>query len=212
MALPTVYMLTCPPRTAMAEATLQRWERTDWCASPQVILDAEPDVAGEEWGTAGRGPRMVALFKEVLTQALDDGGEEDDWILFLEDDLDFHPRIGTLVESWRALEDSQCVMASLFNPGLRPADALGSMERAFAANPKTLLGAQALFLRRGAVARALAKWKTVTGLQAQRLARLLGEEGPIWVHQPSLVQHVAEDSSWGGPVQRALDFDAAWEI
>ena len=146
-----------------------------------------------------------------MRSALAEPGFETEWFLFLEDDLDFHPRIGTHVAAWEALKDPRCSLASLFNPSLQAIEYPDTPANAFAANPKTFLGAQALLLRRGAIQRAVAEWDNLTGLQSQRLARLFGNEGPIWVHKPSLVQHVATDSSWGARIQRALDFDPAWE-
>jgi hypothetical protein len=172
-----------------------------------VLLDTEPEEPGQEWGKAERSARLTTVFARALSQALDDVGEDDEWMLFLEDDLDFHPRIGMLVDAWRALDDPRCVLASLFNPSLQAISDWGTMDRAFAAKPETFLGTQALLIRRGAAEKALAGWKTVAGMQSQRLAQLLGKDGPIWVHRPSLVQHVAEDSSWGARVQRTLDFD-----
>ncbi len=137
-------------------------------------------------------------------------GRPEEWVLLLEDDVEVHPRLGSLVSSWEALEDPRCVMASLFNASVQTTDRWGPMPRAVAARPEFFLGTQALLLRRGAVARALAGWERVPGLQSQRLAALLGPEGPIWVHRPSLVQHVAMDSSWGARITRALDYDPRW--
>src|SRR5436190_12785511 len=178
MPFPTVYMLTCPRRKASAVATLERWHETDWGTGPHCILDGDPEVAGEEWGTPGRGARLAAVFAGMLAQALDDGGADDDWMLFLEDDLAFHPRIGMLVETWPALEDPRCGLASLFNPMLRATERWGEMPRAFAALPESFLGAQALLLRRWAAERAVQSWNTVSGLQSQRLAQPLGPDRP----------------------------------
>jgi hypothetical protein len=194
----------------MAEETLARWNETDWGAGPHIFMDAEPEIRGQEWGTAGRHARLSTIFRGALRKALAAGGAEDDWLLFLQDDLEFHPRIGSLVESWPALEDIRCGVASLFNPSLQAFHLWGEMERAFAAQPGTFLGAQALLLRRWAAELAAAEWDTVPGMQSQRLARLLGMLGPIWVHRPSLVQHVAKDSSWGARINRALDYDPSF--
>ena len=174
-------------------------------------FDQAPERAGEEWGTAGRAAWVVRAFAEMLRAAVEAEGAEDGWLLFLEDDLEFHPRLGALVRSWPALADERCVLASLFNPLLQGNGSWGQIPRAFAAEPATFLGAQALLLRRSAVRRALEKWESVAGMQAQRLAKILGAEGPIWVHRPSLVQHVAGESSWGARVQTALDFNPRWQ-
>jgi hypothetical protein len=175
-----------------------------------VHLDAQPEVAGEEWGMTARNRRVVGAFAGMLREVVAEGGPDDEWLLFLEDDLGFHPRIGALVRGWAALRDDTCGMASLFNPSLAKTLAWGTVARAFAAEPKTFLGAQALLLRRGAIQWALKDWDSISGMQSQRLARIIGDKGPIWIHRPSLVQHVAENSSWGAHGQRALDFDPRW--
>ena len=208
--LPKTTMLTCPARTASLAATLASFARSDWGVGARVHCDSAEERAGEEWGRGARARRLTDAFAGMLRAVLGDGGEPDEWLLFLEDDLEFHPRIGSLVRSWAALEDAGCVLASLFNPSLRAVPGAATLPRAFVTVPETFLGAQALLLRRRVLPLVLERWDSVAGLQSQRLARILGESGPIWVHKPSLVQHVAADSSWGARVQRALDYDPLW--
>ena len=154
-----------------------------------------------------RALRIVAAFQRMLEVAVSSPGDAESWLLFSEDDIEIHPRIGAFLDRWPALRDPRCGMASLFNPSLHEVSSWGEMDHAFAAEPETFFGSQALLLRRAWAARALDAWDTVRGLQSQRLAQLFGGAGPIWVHRPSLVQHMAEDSSWGAQVQTAPDFD-----
>ena len=189
---------------------MQRWDETDWGTRPLTHVDAAEEKEGEKWGTAGRARRLPTAFATMLRAATADAGDPEEWLFFIEDDLAFHPMLLSLVRSWVALGDARCVLASLFNPSLQPALHGPLLDRSLAVTPASFLGAQALFVRRRAVAVALAGWETVRGMQAQRLALLLGGEGPLWVHRPSLVQHVAVDSSWGARVQTALDFNPKW--
>ncbi len=205
--LPSVHMLTCPRRVGVVEKTLAHWAGTDWRTTPAVHCDWQSEVRESAWGTAARGTQVARAYAGMMARALQEEGEDRDWLLLLEDDLDFHPQIGTLVASWEALRDERCVLASLFNPSLQDDARWGTMPRAFATHPDTFLSAQAILIRRAAAHRALLIWDDAPGMQAQRLAWLFGGEGPIWVHRPSLVQHVGEDSSWGARVQRAHDFD-----
>ena len=147
----------------------------------------------------------------MLRAALLEPGQHQGWFLFLEDDLDFHPHLGALVRSWDALQYPDCLVASLFNPSMRAEPRFPARPRAFAAKPNSFLGAQALSVRRTAAVQALAQWDQLTGMTSQRLASLCGAANPIWVHQPSLVQHIAKDSSWGAREQTAPDFDRGWE-
>jgi hypothetical protein len=175
-----------------------------------VHFDSAPEDGSAAWGTSARAGRLTEAFAVMLRTALVPPGQPQDWFLFLEDDLDFHPRIASLVETWEALQDPECVLASLFNPSLRPSDRFVPTPRAFAAEPGSFLGAQALLVRRAAALGARANWERIAGLASQRLAQISGRWSRIWVHKPSLVQHVALDSSWGARVQKALDFDPGW--
>ncbi|HEY0548182.1 MAG TPA: hypothetical protein VGF13_01195 [Verrucomicrobiae bacterium] len=211
MTVASLQFLTCPQRQETFTQTLARLARTDWGAWPRIHIDDTREEGASTWGTSARAPRLTYAFAAMLREALAEKGRDEEWLLLLEDDLDFHPKIAAHVAAWGALKDPRSVMASLFNPSLQAIEYPDTPAQAFAANPKTFLGAQALLLRRGAVRRAVAEWDQLSGMQSQRLAKLFGQEGPIWVHKPSLVQHVAVDSSWGVRIQRALDFNPAWE-
>ncbi len=194
----------------MCGETLARLARTDWRVTPRVHWDSVRETASAPWGAPARAHRLTDAFAAMLRAALLEPGQRQEWFLFLEDDLDFHPRLGSLVLSWEALRDPNCLLASLFNPSIRADAAFPARSRAFAAKSNSFLGAQALLVRREAAVRALARWDRLTGMTSQRLASLCGSTNPIWVHQPSLVQHISKDSSWGARVQTAPDFNPAW--
>ena len=178
---------------------------------PFVHVDSHQVSRGDGWESPQRAVRMLRAFVKMIADALVMKGEGDDWLLLLEDDLVFHPQIAALVFSWKALEDSRCGIASLFNGSIPAIEDWGKMPRAFAAEPERFLGTQAILLRRQAAAEVVSHWDKVEGMQSQRMTRILCEDGPLWIHRPSLVQHVASDSSWGGRVTQALDFDPEWE-
>ncbi len=229
--LPKVHMMTCPSREPMMVDTVERWRALGWPDYISVKVDRFPEMPGEQWGTPGRMDRLTTVFGKNVIAALNEPGSDEDWMLFLEDDLEFHPLLRELVASWPALEDERCMMASLFNPSLRWVPDWGLIPRAFAALPGAFLGAQALLLRRGGARWAMERWGSVRGAVSQRLALIFGgplalsvpgaspelrgsryslAPTPIWVHEPSLVQHVGVDSSWGARVQKALDFNPEW--
>jgi hypothetical protein len=66
---------------------------------------------------------------------------------------------------------------------------------------------RALLALRHAMA-ALNVWKHGEGLPDQRMARLLAPVGSIYVHSPSLVQHVGAESSRGANPIKASDFQS----
>jgi hypothetical protein len=237
----SVHLLTCPPRAESCAATLARWDATDWGKAygrPLIHQDDEPSEL--PWGDAAKHADVVRAFGRMLkeitakTNAITAeaqraqrnsfsprplrlcgespplGGE--DWVLLLEDDLDFHPHLFHHVSRWPALLDDQCELATLFNPSLRPDPDYPLHPDRFAADRASFTGAQALLLRRRLIERALLRWDApdLAGMQSRRLARIAA--GPIWVHRPSLVQHVPTvvGSAWGARVQTALDFDPGW--
>jgi hypothetical protein len=211
MPLPQLHLLTCAPRKQSCMDTLLRLAHTDWPVKPRVHVDSGTETAAATWGTSARAPRLTEAFATMLRTVLAAPGPEQEWLLFLEDDLDFHPQLAAHVGVWQPLWDPACAFASLFNPSLRRLAIPYPLPHSFAADPAGFLGAQALLLRRASVRTVLQQWPTLTGMTSQRLAKLFGARGPIWVHDPSLVQHVAEDSSWGTRVQKALDFNPAWK-
>lgn len=208
--LPPVHLLTYARNAATCAQTLAHWARTDWPGTPRIHFDNAPENPAAPWGSPARGSRLVAAFAAMVRVVLAEAGAAEEWLLFLEDDLDFHPRLGSLVSAWGALHDPSCRMASLFNASVRPAPKYPPRPRAFAVEPASFQGAQAILLRRVGAKEALAEWDSTPGMTCQRMAKILGRERPIWVHQPSLVQHVAVDSGWGARVKRALDFDPGW--
>jgi hypothetical protein len=211
MQLPRAYVLVSPHRADQLPAFLTRWAATDWAEPPRVFTDTLPELPGEAWGTTGRAARLPRVYACFLWWVLN--GEPrrphapDDWLLLMEDDIEFHPRMAERLRAWAPLRSPHCVMGTLFNPQLPPVPAPEEFPNAFATRPENFLGAQALLLRERHVRHALENWNTVSGMQSQRLARLMSRLGTIYVHRPSLVQHLAQGSSWSVTQMRAWDFE-----
>lgn len=226
MPLPRVHLLTCQAREESCRQTLARFARTDWPSPPRVHLDPVAEKDAPPWGHPARHQRLTEAFAFMLRAALAEPGQDDDWLLLLEDDLEFHSQIARHVGAWEALGDKNCWLASLFNSGVREAtsptaegrpdlevSALASPPaNAFQVAMGSFIGSQALLLRRIAAECILHTWDNVQGLSCQRLARRYGHQRPIWMHRPSLVEHMAVDSSWGARVKRAVDFDYTWGL
>lgn len=198
------WMLSCAERAGPRAETLARWARTDWGGPPRVHLDA--GEATGDWGRPARARRIVAAFAALLARAAAEDAAAD-WLLLLEDDLDFAPHLRAALAAWPPLRDPRCVLAALYNPCLPPAKEAPSGPTWFITPRESFTGAQALLVRPADAARALAAWDTAAGMQSARLARLLtAEGGRICVHRPSLVQHLAADSAWGARLHTAPDF------
>jgi hypothetical protein len=134
-----------------------------------------------------------------------------DYVLFLEDDLDFNHHLRHNLESWRPVRDRRFSLASLYNPQLSEVGFdLASNTRLMA--PKSVYGSQAFLLSKAGLRNVIRRWNRVAGFGDLRIARLAGDPGePIFYHAPSLVQHVGRKSVWGGHFHQAADFDPEWK-
>ena len=207
MPLPEVHLLTCAARISTCAQTLARWARTDWPGSPHVYVGAGTD---EAWGRFTRTDRRRDAFAAMVRSALVKPGEEQQWLLFLDDDLDFHPHLASHLEAWEPLRDRRSGMASVFNPSVRAATNLKPLRNSFAAEPQSFVAEQALLLRRCAAKQAVAHWNERPSLTSQRLNCVLQKWQPFWVHKPSLVQKVGPDSEKADQRPHAPDFDPDW--
>jgi hypothetical protein len=71
-------------------------------------------------------------------------------------------------------------------------------------------GSQAVLLSRGACEYTVANWaRRPPGMQDIIFSRMAFEfdRRPLFVHTPSLVEHVGGGSTWGGAAHTAVDFD-----
>lgn len=195
------YMMSCSARETVRAETLARLAATDWASEPVVVVDVSdaerPQQRQEE--TAFRLLELAAAAGH-------------DFVLFLEDDLDFNAHLRHNLEHWRPLLDAGPdghLMASLYDPGVAAAE--WDMEHAFSiAHPELVYGSQAFVLSRSTVAAVIADWLRVPGMQDIKISRIAAAIGPIHYHRPSLVQHIGFPSTWGGNHHFARDYSADW--
>jgi hypothetical protein len=57
----------------------------------------------------------------------------------------------------------------------------------------------------------LKHWGEEVGAADLRMPRIAARICPVYMHAPSLVQHVGGESTWGGPFHQAHDFDQSWK-
>jgi hypothetical protein len=194
-------MITCQERTAVRRTTLQNLAKTDWGDLPLHIHFDTPD---------GRSPseRQVQSSYVALKKSLE---YKTDYILFLEDDLDFNRHIRHNMCSWTPISSGTATLASLYNPKLRE-KACDLRSNARIVEPRAIFGSQALLLSKETVEYVVQRWDDVPGVQDIKISRLAGRLGiPIFYHAPSLVDHVGTRSTWGGGFHQAFDFDPVWK-
>ena len=132
-------MMSCAARDAVRAQTLERLASTDWGSAPVVLLDASTAERPQQ--------RQEDTARRLLELAAAAG---DEFVLFLEDDLDFNAHLRHNLEHWQPLLDAEPdshLMASLYDPGV--AAVHWDLEHAFSiAHPELVYGSQAFVLAR----------------------------------------------------------------
>jgi ADP-heptose:LPS heptosyltransferase len=193
-------VISCPERKALLDQTLQRLAATDWGSTP-VRVERDTGTSTD------RRQRMTRTAYRALRRSLRSSA---DYLLFLEDDLEFNRHLRHNLECWRPVRERRVTLASLYNPSL-PELACDPAAHCSVVAAGSMYGSQALLLSREAVRYLVAHWEEAEGLQDLRMARLASRLGqPIFYHVPSLVEHVGVRSTWGGREHHARDFDPVW--
>lgn len=193
-------MISCPRRNGVRRRTLENLARTDWSDCPHHVQMDD---------SKGKNPRQRQ--SRWAYRALKASLELDaEYILFLEDDLEFNQHIRHNLQNWQPLQARQVALAGLHNPSVRER-ACDLQHNARIVAPNSVIGSQALLISRETVHYLVRHWHRVQGMQDFRISRLAHRlRNPILYHAPSLVQHIGVRSLWGGRVHPAVDFDPTW--
>jgi hypothetical protein len=191
-------IVTCRERAQVLDQTLTHLAATDWPTQPHIQMDRM-----DSGDCRLRQTENVRLGLEWFSTQTDA-----DFLLLLEDDLDFNAHLWWNLERWSPLVDGRLHFGSLYNPNIRS----NQGDDYFIANADACYGSQAYVLSRAAVRVLLRDWLNVIGMQDIKVTRILGAAGyPLFYHRPSLVQHVGRQSVWGGGYHSAPDFNPGWE-
>lgn len=195
-------MISCVQRDRVRERTLKNLARTDWGNRPvHVQLDRGRFPSPQDSQVHNS---YLALSRGLKTQA--------DYLLFLEDDLQFNRHLLHNLCHWAPLREKRVTLASLYNPGVKLL-ACDVAHHTCVADPGPVFGSQALILSRKTALYLLRHWPEIEGMQDIRMSRLAARlNRPIFYHAPSLVQHTGRKSVWGGWFHQASDFDLAWRF
>lgn len=193
-------MISCAERQIVREQTLRNLAATDWGEEPVFLqMDASRFESKED--------RQTETALRLLEESLQFRTE---YILFLEDDLDFNRHIRHNLAHWAPLQNREVTLAGLYNPGL-PELACDHRDRCWIIAPTAVFGSQAFLISRKTAKYLIEHWNEIEGKQDLKMSRLAGRLGPpLLYHCPSLVQHVGRDSVWGGFFHKAADFDREW--
>jgi hypothetical protein len=194
-------VLSCPERADTLERTLQRLRDCGWSGVLEVVLD---DGIGER-----PIDRIHRTWRRVIQRA---GQLRVPFVLLLEDDVVFGRAFLHNLASWQLLQTvapGRAFYASLYNPG-RPFIVRREAERYLVADPRFVWGAQAIVTTPETARFVDAHWDSAPGNPDQRMPAIAARATPIYYHVPSLVDHEAVPTTWGGIQHAALDFDPEW--
>jgi hypothetical protein len=194
------YLMSCKERSATRRSTIERLAATDWQEAVETVLD--------ERRYERRQDRQEHTALRVLEAA---STRAADFLLFLEDDLDFNRHLRHNLEHWAPLRQAGDgpFFASLYNPNVH--ECWRDAGRAFfVADPAAVYGSQAFLLSVVTARYVVDHWTEVIGMQDIKMSRLAARRSLIYYHSPSLVQHVGRQSTWGGHYHWATDFSANW--
>jgi hypothetical protein len=196
-------VITCGGREALCRATIDALHATDWSEAWPVIVSTDRLLDG----TRQHRQQLNAL------DGLRAGIElAPNFILFLEDDLEFNSHIGRNLARWEPLRNGWLGMGSLYNPTIREVER-SVREHWFRADSAAVYGSQAYLFSIETARYITDHWHQVEGMQDIKMSRLAARGGwSIYYYVPSLVQHVGRESTWGGGYHYAPDFDARFEI
>lgn len=198
----TAYILSCPEREEARRQTLENLLATDWLAQPEIEIDNTNYERRQE--------RQERASYRLLNRAVADASE---FILFLEDDLQFNQHLRHNLQQWYPLRQANAndhYFGSLYNPTIR--ELTRDNDRSFfVADPECVYGSQAFVLSKATAGYIAAHWNEVPGMQDIKMSRLAARVCPIYYHIPSLVQHVGINSVWGGNFHWTNDFHSSWK-
>jgi ADP-heptose:LPS heptosyltransferase len=194
-------MISCRKRERIRKRTLESLRASDW-GKREIDVQLDPGSCSHPQES------QLENTRRALANALE---KKTDYILFLEDDLQFNLHFWHNLQTWKPLQKGVVSLAGLCAmPGVRQ-KAADVQAGCWVAEPQSIYGSQAFLLSRETAEYVLKNWESESGYQDIRVSRLAARLGhPILYHYPSLVQHVGFASTWGGKFRWAVDYDHEW--
>jgi hypothetical protein len=196
-------MITCPGREQELSATLKDLRGGD-PLNQQLRLHLQTDDTTYERRQERQEHNSLAALTTGLNRFPDA-----DVLLFFEDDIIFNRHLVHNLQRWSPLRNEPRPgtdarpangqpwyrFGSLYDPNVRELSCKPD-ENYFIADPKAVYGSQAFAMSRAMAEHFVENWWEVPGMQDIKMSRLAALLGPIYYHQPSLVQHVGVVSTW----------------
>lgn len=197
-------ILTCEPRKDVLAQTLASLEASDWSGRVVVTKDSMATTAPDVY------TRTMDAVKFILDDFLFRDTEAE-YIMFCEDDVDYNKHIEHNLMQWFPIASGTLDMGSLYNPNIHMMHADDARHMGVA-HPEAVYGTQTIILSRKAVKAVCDTWMNYDKYQPGMfqdilISRICSANGfPIYYHLPSLVEHRAVPSTYGGTKHQSIDF------
>ena len=200
----TAYIISCPQRAELLQATLTSLKQSDWVGEPVIVADQSRHSDGRV--------RQTETSLRLLQQAVADGAP---FFCFFEDDLSFNKYILYNIYNWPPFQQcNQHFFSSLYDPGWTGASydpgSYGGKSW-YTVDVNRSYGSQAYLLSATTGKHIMDNWESVPGMQDIKMTRAAGMVTRMYYHYPALVQHVGKESVWGGHYHYSRSFDPNWK-
>ena len=193
-------MISCPGREQLRRKTLENLAKTDWGELP-VHVQIEKGEGTEDGEKQTH--RVYLALKESLKLNLD-------YILLLDDALEFNRNIRHNLNHWGPLQAGAATLAGLHNQQARDM-ACDVRNNVRIVDPNSLFGSHAFLISGDAVKYIVKYWNYLGWASDIRIPRLAGRlRRPIFYHAPSLVRNAVFADSSEEKLAAAKDFDPDW--
>jgi len=194
------YLMTCPARAEVLDKTLTSFKATDWPEEPRIITDTST--------VADPKTRMTATALRLMQDAL---SETWDYLLFLEDDVEFNKYLHHNLTNWLPVRYNFVTLATLYSAA---SSGMLAGQNFFVRLASDHGGSQALLLCRKLAEDVVASWNSFADeMQDLRIGGTASRINPmIYVFSPNLVQHRPQGSTWGGPAHASPTFDSDFKL
>lgn len=189
------YMITCPKRSNVLDKTLENLRATDWGEEPVIIMDHEN---GNQQINSLRLLRTAYAHQDFF-----------DYVLFLEDDLDFNINIRHNLQNWPRLQNQSFMFGTLY--GDRTSEHVQPVtiyDGDYSYNMSGHYCSQALLIHKKVIKYLIDNWSKAIGWQDIRFQKLLSQLFNLsWGSIVNLIQHQEVKSTWGGGAHSTPYFD-----
>jgi hypothetical protein len=205
----TALVISCPERAALRAQTLASLAATDFDGPVHLVIDDEPEECQKL-------QRIDRTWVKALQVASDQ--RVDDFVLMFEDDVVFNRFLRFNLERWSPLQGARASLpfwGSLYHPdhaAFRPRlETPPGADYHVILDPADCWGGQGIVISPSLAGWIINAWPGNAGPHDRVVPWLASHMcRELYLHRPSLVEHVGHLSAVGSIPHQAVNFDRDW--